>query len=182
MSTVAEPPCCSGKAAYTHRPPTRLSAHLKDQSKSTEPPTSKEAICLLEISPKVSNAYPPNLTPVATARGQAALHCLPSAPRKRSHSSPSLLTYFAHNPLPIRHRHAQHACSNANTPYVSYLYLLERRACLLGTNSNKNASIKPLSAIHQTPPHRNRHATETRTPHAQGTKNSSSPLQIMLYS
>ena len=95
MSTVAEPPCCSGKAAYTHRPPTRLSAHLKDQSKSTEPPTSKEAICLLEISPKVSNAYPPNLTPVATARGQAALHCLSSTPRKNSHSSPSLLTYQA---------------------------------------------------------------------------------------
>ena len=31
MSTVAEPPCCSGEPAYTHRPPTRLSAHIQPQ-------------------------------------------------------------------------------------------------------------------------------------------------------
>ena len=40
------------------------------QIKSTEPPTSKEAICLFEISPKANNSYPPNLTSVATARGR----------------------------------------------------------------------------------------------------------------
>ena len=53
-----------------------------------------------------SNPYPPNLTPVATTRGQAALRSLPSAPRKSSHSCPSLLTYFAHNPLRIMQRRA----------------------------------------------------------------------------
>ena len=157
----------------------QLSTHLKPQDSSTEPSTSKDPTSIYEISPKLLNAYLLCVASFATTRGQAALYCLPSTPSKPSHTSPSLPTYLAHKPSPIRHTRGGHASSNANTPSISQRYLPKRRPCLPGTKGNEKASCNPLRTIHRTPPHSNTHETETFTPQTKDTPNSSALHQIL---